>query len=182
MIIDFAGFRSIVDAIGGVQVQVAEAVTGPDNVHFQQGINKLDGTSALAYVRQRKGLPGGDLDRVRRQQNVLRAILTKVSSTGSGGDPRRTYRLLDAVTQAVSIDDSFTAEDLREFALDAVRLDRDSVWFVTAATRGGGWEGDQSVVYLDDNRNSGLWAALRGGTMSRYVAQGRANLLAAVPR
>jgi LCP family protein required for cell wall assembly len=181
MIIDFAGFRSVVDALGGVQVQVAQAVTGP-GVHFRQGTNDLDGTQALAYVRQRQGLPRGDLDRVRRQQNVLRAILVKVAATKPSGDPRRTYRLLDAVTRSVSVDDGFTGGELRGFALDAARLRQERVWFLTAAVRGGGWEGDQSVIYLDDTRNAKLWAALGADTMAEYVESDPAALLTRAPR
>lgn len=182
MIIDFAGFRSIVDALGGVRVQVAEAVTGPDNVYFRQGANHLNGAQALSYVRQREGLPSGDLDRVRRQQNILRAILIKISATKPSGDPRRTYRLLDSVTRAVTIDDSFTGDDLRKFALDAARLKRDNAWFLTAAVRSGGREGDQSVVYLDDQRNADLWTALRTDNMANHVAEHQTEVLGSVPR
>nr|MDT0657758.1 LCP family protein [Micromonospora sp. DSM 115978] len=182
MIIDFVGFESIVDALGGVRVQVAQAVTGPGNVHFRTGANDLNGAQALSYVRQRQGLPRGDLDRVRRQQNLLRAILIKISATKPSGDPRRTYRLLDAVTRSVTVDDGVTDADLRTFALEAARLRQENVWFLTAAVRGGGWEGGQSVLYLDEARNAPLWTALGADTMAEYVANDQSALLVKVPR
>ena len=61
-VIDFAGFRSMVDAVGGIDVGI-DAPTSSDGVAFHQGVNHLDGRAALAYVRQRYGLIGGDFDR-----------------------------------------------------------------------------------------------------------------------
>ena len=65
--IDLAGFKRMTDAIGGVDVCVRKAPSS-DNLnddfsgfHGHPGINHLDGTQALAFVRQRHGLPSGDL-------------------------------------------------------------------------------------------------------------------------
>jgi LCP family protein required for cell wall assembly len=182
MVIDFAGFRSVVDALGGIDVQVAEATTDPGGMHFQQGINHLDGAEALAYVRQRYGLPEGDFDRIRRQQNFLRAVLTKVAATNPGADPLRVYHLLDAMTKAVTVDDGYTDDELRALALAAAHLHQGDVWFLTAPVSGTGWEGDQSVVYLDPDAGAQLWQALRGGVMAQYAAAHRAKLLPAIPR
>jgi len=179
MIIDFAGFQSIVDALHGVDVDVSDTVTDSSGVTFHQGLNHLDGTQALAYVRQRYGLPDGDLDRVRRQQNFLRAVMTKIASVNPAGDPVQTYRLLDAMTKAVTMDDGYTNNDLRSMALDAVRLVSDNVWFMTAPVSGTGWEGDQSVVYLDPTRDNPLWQAMADDTMAGYVAAHRGDLLPA---
>lgn len=73
--LDFAGFQEITDALGGVEVQVAETIT-TQGVTFAEGPNRLDGRQALIYVRQRTGLAGGDLGRVQRQQNYLRAMMS----------------------------------------------------------------------------------------------------------
>jgi LCP family protein required for cell wall assembly len=55
-VIDFAGFQSMVDAVGGIDVRVAEASSN-DGVQFRKGLNHLDGRQALACVRQRYDLP-----------------------------------------------------------------------------------------------------------------------------
>jgi LCP family protein required for cell wall assembly len=179
MVIDFDGFKSIVDDLNGVDVQVPAATRGSGGIIFHQGLNHLNGTQALAYVRQRYGLPGGDLDRVRRQQNFLRAVMTKIASINPAGDPLQTYRLLDAMTKAVTVDDGYTNDNLRSLALSAVRLTSGNVWFLTAPVTGTGWEGDQSVVYLDPTRDNPLWQAMADDTMATYVAAHRGDLLPA---
>ncbi len=182
MVIDFAGFRSLVDALGGVDVDVATATTDLGGVHFTAGVNHLDGVRALAYVRQRYGLPDGDLDRVRRQQNLLRAVLSKSAQVNATNDPLATYRLLDAVTRAVTVDSGYTAADLRTLALQAVQVPGDRVVFLTAPIIGTGWEGDQSVVHLDPARDAQLWHAFAAGTMAGYAEAHRADLLPQVTR
>jgi anionic cell wall polymer biosynthesis LytR-Cps2A-Psr (LCP) family protein len=160
-----------------VDVQIASATTDTSGNTFHQGSNHLNGKQALAYVRQRHGLPAGDLDRVRRQQSFLRAVMTKIATINPTGDPLQTYRLLDAMTKAVTVDDGYTNDELRTLALDAVRLGSGNVWFLTAPVRGTGWEGDQSVVYLDPTRDNPLWQALSEDSMAGYVSAHRTDLL-----
>ncbi len=81
-VIDFAGFQSMVDSVGGIDVRVAQT-TSNNGVVFHQGLNHLDGAAALSYVRQRYDLPRGDLDRAQRQQNALKALLGKAVENGS---------------------------------------------------------------------------------------------------
>jgi LCP family protein required for cell wall assembly len=76
-VIEFAGVRSVVDAIGGVDVGVA-APTSSAGVAFQAGADHLDGDAALVYVRQRHELVSGDLARAARRRNVLGAVLGKL--------------------------------------------------------------------------------------------------------
>ncbi|MGD9527547.1 LCP family protein [Pseudonocardia sp.] len=179
-VVDFAGFQAMVDAVGGIDVQVA-APTSNYGVDFHAGMNHLDGAEALAYVRQRYDLPEGDLDRARRQQNALRALLTKVASAGTLADPVALYGFLDAATHSVGVDDSMTNGRLRELALDARGLRPAGVTFLSAPVRGLGREGDQSVVYLDGPGGALLWAAVRSGTVAEYVAANPAAELGEEP-
>jgi LCP family protein required for cell wall assembly len=75
-VIDFAGFQGMVDAVGGIDLRVAQT-TSDRGVTFVEGPNHLDGADALVYVRQRHGLPHGDLDRAHRDQNALKALVSK---------------------------------------------------------------------------------------------------------
>lgn len=75
-------------------------------VDFHEGRNYLDGAEALAYFGQRQGLPGGDLDRARRQQNALRALLSKAASSGIMTDPTASYGFVDPTTRAVVVDET----------------------------------------------------------------------------
>jgi LCP family protein required for cell wall assembly len=89
----------MVDSVGGIDVRVA-AATSNRGIEFQPGLNHLDGDRALAYVQQRHGLPNGDLDRAKREQNALKALLAK--ATQSASDPVALYRLVDATSRTVS--------------------------------------------------------------------------------
>jgi polyisoprenyl-teichoic acid--peptidoglycan teichoic acid transferase len=74
-IIDFQGFRDVIDAIGGVEVDVADEV--PPKYEIQDGPQTLSGKQALFFARYR-GTAGGDLDRIERQQQLLAALRAKV--------------------------------------------------------------------------------------------------------
>jgi LCP family protein required for cell wall assembly len=178
-VIDFAGFQAMTDALGGIDVQVARR-TSFGTLTFHAGFNHLDGEQALAYVRQRSGLPRGDLDRVQRQQNALRALLSRARSLGMLSNPLRTYDLLDAVTRSVSMDDTLTSGGLRSLAMD-LRKVGDAVTFLTAPVAGLGREGPQSVVYLDPVLGGELWEAFSAGTVGAYLTKYPDRVLPAAP-
>lgn len=178
-VIDFAGFQAMTDALGGIDVQVARRTTfGP--VTFEAGLNHLDGEQALAYVRQREGLPRGDLDRVQRQQNALRALLGTALSRGMLSNPLRTYELLNAITRSVSTDDTLTNNGLRSLALELRGVGR-AVTFLTAPVSGLGREGAQAVVYLDGPRCAELWATFTAGSVRPYLDRYPADTLPVAP-
>lgn len=70
-IVDFEGFEDVIDAMGKVEVDVEGEF--PQEWHMKQGLQKLDGHRALLYARYR-GTPGGDLDRIERQQQLVAAL------------------------------------------------------------------------------------------------------------
>ncbi|TDC95513.1 LytR family transcriptional regulator [Saccharopolyspora aridisoli] len=170
--VDFAGLRGIVDALGGVDVAIAndtatDTPQGP--VRFTKGINHLDGHSALAYVRQRHGLPRGDLDRVERQQNLVRALVKKASSNDTYTNPRRAYDLLHAVTRMVSVDATLTNDELRTLAFALMSLDPNALTSLTVPVAGIGEEEGLSVVRLDTTRGAEFWKAFESGSVDRYL-------------
>lgn len=77
---DFDGFASLIDALGGITIDVEKRMYYPaENIDLQKGVQKLDGEQALAYVRYRSdGL--GDLGRVERQQKFLPILADRVMS------------------------------------------------------------------------------------------------------
>lgn len=180
-VIDFAGFEAMVDAVGGIDVGIS-APTSDAGVEFHQGVNHLDGAKALTFVRQRHGLPDGDLDRAQRQQAALRALLAKVASSGMLTDPAGLYRLLDATTRSVGVDDTLTNGGLRSLAFEMRGLRPHDVRFLRAPMAGLGREGAQSVVYLDPVRTQELWAALRAGRTSSYTDRYPSDSLGSVTR
>ena len=70
-VVDFEGFEAVVDAIGGVEVDVEDDF--PDKWRMEKGLHKLNGKRALRYARYR-GTACGDLDRIRRQQELVAAL------------------------------------------------------------------------------------------------------------
>lgn len=70
-VVDFEGFRGVVDAMGGVRVKVEDEF--PPQRNIDKGVQRLDGREALFYARYR-GTSGGDLDRVERQQRLVAAL------------------------------------------------------------------------------------------------------------
>ena len=72
VIVDFEGFREVIDAIGGVKVDVGHGVF-PEKWHMGEGVQRLGGRKALFYARYR-GTPRADLDRIDHQQKLLAAL------------------------------------------------------------------------------------------------------------
>ena len=72
MIVDFEGFEQVIDAIGGVRVDVGSGVF-PEKWNMGEGMEHLDGYKALKYARYR-GTPRADLDRIDHQQKLLAAL------------------------------------------------------------------------------------------------------------
>jgi anionic cell wall polymer biosynthesis LytR-Cps2A-Psr (LCP) family protein len=152
MQIDFAGFQQMTDAVGGVDVP---------------GAGHLDGKEALKYVRERKSLPRGDFDRIKRQQGFLRALLAQ--STASFNNPFALARLLDAVSHAVSVDSGLSSGDLRSLVFSMRNLrDGKSIQFLTAPNTGTGVVGSQSVVFLDKSKGVELWGLVRDDRMGDW--------------
>lgn len=179
--IDFDGFKTMTTAVGGVDVRVA-AQTSSGGATFHAGIDHLSGNQALAYVRQRHGLPRSDLDRVQRQQNVLRALMNKAVSGGLLSSPGRTYHLLSAVTKSVSIDDTMSNGALRSLAFGLRDMRPSHVTFMTAPVSGFGTEGSQDVVYLNPQRAPLLWRAVNDNKVPAYLAKYGGDTLPNNPR
>jgi LCP family protein required for cell wall assembly len=183
-VVDFYGFRSIIDAIGGIDIQIPQTTVDSEGTGavFRKGLNHFNGARALQYVRQRHGLPQGDFDRVKRQQNMIRAVMAKVSTVDPTSDPVQAYKLLDAMTRAVTVDAGLTDGDIRSLAFSMRGVGQGGVNFLTAPVRGTGQEGDQSVVYLDDGPAGQLWTGLKNDSLADYLGRHQSDLLPAVPR
>jgi LCP family protein required for cell wall assembly len=170
-ILDFEGFKSMTDAVGGVDVHVSRTVWAPaQKVLWPAGTHHLDGARALDFVRQRHNLPGGDLGRIKRQQAFLKALAGQVVDKGTLTNPLKLNAFLEASTKAVSVDESLTISRLRSLALQMRSVRPGDVVFVTAPVAGMGTEGRQSVLYLDRSKGQQLYRALQEDTVEDYLA------------
>lgn len=128
LLIDFSGFKTLIDTVGGIEVRIADAFTdtrypiaGKENeacqgdpefncryetVTFTEGIEHMDGARSLVYVRSRhaQGEAGSDFSRNRRQQAVLLALKQKVVTPQVLLDPFRFKEILGAVDGATTTD------------------------------------------------------------------------------
>jgi LCP family protein required for cell wall assembly len=178
VVIDFTGFKEITDALGGVRICVPKTVSDKIGT-VKAGCQTMGGEEALQYVRQRKTLAGGDFDRVRRQQNWIRAVLKKLSARGTLTNPLKLNSALDALTSATASDDAFTIDEMSDIALDYQGADVNDVAFFTAplASPSTGKEGSQSVVYLDDAQGKILWEAVRKDKVDEYITTYKPRVL-----
>jgi LCP family protein required for cell wall assembly len=132
--VDLLGFYRISNAIGGVTVCLNNAVKEANSgIDLKKGINVIKGTQALAFVRQRYGLPNGDLDRIKRQQYFLSAVFRKISSAGTLLNPFKLQNLLKAVTSSLQMDQSLNPLKL---AQQMQNLQAGNVHFTTIPTSG----------------------------------------------
>lgn len=130
--INLAGFVEMTEAIGGVSVCLKrperEVRSGVD---LPAGPQIVSGADALAFVRQRHGLEGGDLDRIARQQAFLAGLASRMLSTGTLSDPGAVRRLVDAVTRNVVLDRGWNLDRLiTQFG----RMSEGDIRFVTIPT------------------------------------------------
>jgi LCP family protein required for cell wall assembly len=178
--IGFNGLIDVTDQLGGVDVYVAETTSWGEYT-FTQGINHLDGDAARWYVGQRYDLPGGDFDRVRRQQNYLRSMFTKLFSQNVFTSPGQLDSTLRTVTGAVAVDDTLGNTDLLSMAYSLRGLTPDTIDFFTAPVLGTGREGAASVVYLDTTTADRMWGYLNTDSLSQNAAEFEDEALSETP-
>jgi len=126
--IDFDGFKELVDAIGGVTVNVPQTIVDPQAGNYDPaayklyaGEQKLNGTQALTFVRSRK-FPEGDLQRIKNQQVFLRAVLKESLQIGNAF---RVKSIIDAVVDNVTT--NFTVGELLQLATDMNGMDQQAL-------------------------------------------------------
>lgn len=148
--IGLLGFSLITDALGGVEVCLDNAVYEPlSGADFPAGWQRLDGPQALSFVRQRQGLPRGDLDRVVRQQAVMASLAHQVISGRTLSSPTTLSRLQNAIQRSVVISSGW---EVMDFLKQLQKLAAGNVAFATIPVLAeDGWSDDgmQSVVRID---------------------------------
>ncbi|MFK3981405.1 LCP family protein [Micromonospora sp. NPDC050397] len=169
--VDFAGFKEIVDALGGVTVDVDVAFTSTHYLDkqrkFVKGPMKMDGATALDYARERYAFADGDFARIRHQQQVIKAILDKAASGGTLTNPAKLNSFVRATTDTVSVDKELNILDM---AGELRHLRSDTLGFYTSPTKGTGMIGDQSVVLPDPAKAKTLYDAVRRDAVDEILA------------
>ncbi|WP_327030653.1 LCP family protein [Micromonospora sp. NBC_01740] len=170
--VDFAGFKEIIDALGGVRITSEKTFTSihPPFRTFAQGPQEMDGEAALDYARQRKQFADGDFARIRHQQQVIKAILDKVSSGGVLTNPGKLNSFLQATSDSVSVDKDLSLLDM---ATELRGLRSGNLFFLTSPTKGTGRVGTESVVFADANRVKSFYDSVRRDAVKEIISGGK---------
>lgn len=156
--VDLLGFYRITKAIGGVNVCLTAAQKDSfSGIDLPKGVSTIDGKQAVAFIRQRHGLPRGDLDRIVRQQYFMSAVFRKVTSLGTLTNPIKLKRLLDAIGSSLRMDDSLNPLQL---AGQLRGLAAGNVTFSTIPTQGNGLRDGQDVVLVDESAVAGFFTSV----------------------
>ncbi|MGY1594287.1 LCP family protein [Geodermatophilus sp. SYSU D00708] len=166
--LDYSGFATVTDALGGITVDVPEPYANRGYT-FAAGPQQMDGAAAVAYVRDasaatRAGAPA-------RQQQVVQALFARLGERGAFSDLGRLGDLLDSVTGALQVDDSLASEDLVATAWEFRGVGDPE--FVAAPVGGPGVEGGTPVQYLDEGRAAALWGYLQEDSLAGHLGEFR---------
>nr|WP_079191685.1 LCP family protein [Streptomyces sp. CB00455] len=162
MVIDFGGFKKMVEAIGGVEVCLKQPVDDPEaRLKLPAGRQNLRGEQALGFVRARYSLGNGsDTERMARQQQFLGSLVKKVQSNGVLLNPARLYPLLDAATSSVTTDPGLASlRDLYELVRGVRDIPTEQVKFLTVPRRP--YAANPNRDELVEPDAAGLFAQLR---------------------
>ncbi|MEU1085451.1 LCP family protein [Streptomyces sp. NPDC005576] len=103
--IGFGGFAGIVDAIGGVELDIPKAFKDKNSgADFQAGKQTLNGEQSLAFVRTRYAFAGSDLDRTKNQQKFLAALASQTATPSTLINPFKLYPVLGAGLDTLVVD------------------------------------------------------------------------------
>ncbi|MDE0774905.1 MAG: LCP family protein [Nocardioides sp.] len=106
LVVDFNGFKDMVEAINGVEVCLPKEVNDPEHdIFLPAGVQTLTGQDALNYVRERSILSAtGDIGRMKRQQAFIASMINKVKSAGILSQPLSIFNFLNAATSSIEVD------------------------------------------------------------------------------
>lgn len=159
VMVDYKAFISVINAIGGIHVMVERDIydtrfPGPNysytTFELKKGFHKLDGETALKYVRERHSDPRGDFGRVERQQQTLKAVKNKIFSTGTYLNPIIISKLLSSLEDNVRTD--ITLQEIESFIELAKQTDLENMEMVVVDA----WRAESLLrvlhVYLDNGQ------------------------------
>jgi LCP family protein required for cell wall assembly len=111
--IGFAGFANIVDAVGGVEIDIPQDIKDTKSgADLKKGKQTLNGEQSLAFVRTRYALAGSDLDRTKNQQKFLNALANQVATPSTILNPFTLYPTMGAGLDSLVVDKDMSLFDL----------------------------------------------------------------------
>jgi LCP family protein required for cell wall assembly len=171
MIVNFAGVRNMIEAVDGVRVCIPYRVVssfGEYQKTWDIGCHDMDGREAEVFVRQRKGVPGGDFGRMKSQQLVMQALAKKAASSGTITNPAKLDALLLTAARSLTVDNNL---NLRDLAFSLKGIDPGSIMFASAPHAGTMRTEAGSSVQLDEAGCAELFQAIRDDKTAEWLAK-----------
>jgi LCP family protein required for cell wall assembly len=164
VVLDMAGLRDITDQVGGAMIDVPS-----DACQIPVGPHRFNGEAALKYTALYPCLPGHDLDRVQRQQALLRALMRDTVDGGSLGNPFTLSKLLRDTASHLTLEDGFGYPSIFSTLFSMRGLRSTSTTFLTAPASAKPFSKGVDSVVLDPQGNQDLWAAVRADKVQTYL-------------
>lgn len=150
--IDLLGFFNLSELVGGVPINLCEAQQEEKSgIDLPAGPQRIAGAQALAFVRQRDGVPGGDLGRIARQQVFIGALLNELLSQEVLFDFGRQTELINAASQSLTVD---TELDLFTLIEQVQAITAGSITFQTMPNEGIGTGDDGASIIVPADRDT----------------------------
>jgi LCP family protein required for cell wall assembly len=161
IVVDFTGFKEVINALDGVEVCLKKAVYDAESkLDLSAGKHVVKGEEALAFVRARKALgDGSDISRIDRQQEFLSAAIRKATSLGVLTNPAQLYAVLTAGTKSLTADPALGDFDaLKELALNASAVEPANITFATVPFT---YNDDGGTISWIPSEAQELWTAIK---------------------
>jgi LCP family protein required for cell wall assembly len=169
VVIDFENFVQITKVIGGVTFNNRVESTNL-GYHFPQGEVTMSGDELLAYVRQRRGLPGGDLGRTERHRTVLRAVFLKLATPDTLTNPAAMQAVLDEVGGYFTLDSKLTNPEIISIGA-SLRLSKgaDMIGLQAPVSGYGRSPANASIDIVDEKQMADLAKAVQNDDLDAYI-------------
>ncbi len=170
VLVDFEGFIQLTEDLGGVTVTNKNAFSS-HGFDYPKGKITIGGEQALWFVRERKSLPRGDLDRAENQRTVIKAIVQKGLSKEVVSNPATFTGFIGNVAKHLTVDNSLTDDEIRRTAL-SLRLTGKDIALMQAPLSGFGTSPDgQSIDIVDTAKLAELSKALKSDDVESYLSK-----------
>ncbi|MFZ1411719.1 MAG: LCP family protein [Micropruina sp.] len=168
---DFTGFIGLTEQLGGVTVFNRYASEANGYV-YPRGEITLKGEQALTYVRERYGLPNGDLDRAERQRTVVKAVALKLMKPQTLADPVKFNAVMSEVGKFFVVDSGLGLKEMWNIATSLKVNSGGDIQVLQAPIKGFGRSpAGASIDLVDFDRIKLMSEALKNDTMADYFAK-----------
>ncbi|MEU1625661.1 LCP family protein [Streptomyces sp. NPDC020096] len=161
MMANFNAVKDLSTAVGGVDVCLAKDIDdkGGSGLKLGKGHHTVEGEQALAFVRTRHSVGfGGDLDRIKLQQQFLGSLIRKMKSSGTLTDPKKLWTLADVATKALTVDTGIgSVKKLSDLAQDLSSVPPKNITFATVPVVDNPAEKVHTSVVLNNPSAKGLF-------------------------